>query len=260
MKQESLKLDNLHAVDERERAYWNSLFKVSPENLLVMLKPNDPFSTCQLNLLGNLPGKRVLELGCGDGIWAVRLAMLGAEVYAVDIADEAVALTLRRAEINGVGGKVFAKRMSAYALDFEDGFFDLIHGTSVLHHLNCATLAPELKRVLAADGQAVFMENSANNKFLMLARKFCGRFGISKWSSDDEYPLRSSDLTMLKPYFKAAKLHYPVFHFFFYLDAKFFKYRNAPVSRVVNFLDNLVYRYLPFLRRYSYHQIVQLLG
>lgn len=48
-------------------------------------------------------GDRVLEVGCGDaGILSVWLRLRGAEVVAVDVAEEAVAGTLRTAAANGV--------------------------------------------------------------------------------------------------------------------------------------------------------------
>ena len=41
--------------------------------------------------LGNLAGKRVLELGCGVGLASVQMAIAGAEVTGLDISRESVA-------------------------------------------------------------------------------------------------------------------------------------------------------------------------
>ncbi len=49
-------------------------------------------------LLGHTTGKRVLELGCGDGRRAVELARGGATVITVDPSAEAVLATRQRAE------------------------------------------------------------------------------------------------------------------------------------------------------------------
>jgi SAM-dependent methyltransferase len=249
---------DLEEIDERERAHWNQLLQAEPGQLKLNRIEDglDALGVYQLERLGAVAGKKVLELGCGSGEWAVRLALLGAEVYAVDIADEAVALALRRAEINGVGLKAF--RMSAYNLDFPANFFDLVHGVYVLHHLDCAKAGAEIRRVLQPGGLAVFTENSANNPVLMLARKLCGHFGIPKWSSTDEYPLRKQDIATLRESFNLLKIYYPAFHFFVFADIKLFGFRHKYISLICRLADNLIYRYLPFLRRYSYHQILEM--
>lgn len=52
----------------------------------------------RLRLLGDLQGRRVLELGCGAGHNAVRMAARGARVIAVDPDAEQIALARRAAE------------------------------------------------------------------------------------------------------------------------------------------------------------------
>jgi 2-polyprenyl-3-methyl-5-hydroxy-6-metoxy-1,4-benzoquinol methylase len=47
-------------------------------------------------------GKRILDLGCGPGEVAVRCAKLGAEVFGVDIARDALRLSGRRCTREGV--------------------------------------------------------------------------------------------------------------------------------------------------------------
>ena len=249
----------MNEVDTREREYWNRLYNSAPENLImdVTLFKSSAIRVFQLELLGDLNGKRLLELGCGDGQWAVVCALLGAEVIAIDISDEATNLTAKRAEINGISDKVKAIQMSAYSIEFPDGYFDLIHGTSILHHLNCRKVGPEISRVLRNGGRGVFMENFANNPLLIGARKLCGHFGIPKWSSDDEYPLRKKDVKSLRPFFSSTAIHYPEFRFFFYFNAKLFKYRNKFVNRTCDLFDITIYRRLPALRQFGYSQILE---
>src|SRR5437762_12468076 len=59
----------------------------------------------RFRVLGSLAGKKVLDVGCGDGINAVLLAKLGAEVTGIDISPKAIELAERRAEISGVAGQ-----------------------------------------------------------------------------------------------------------------------------------------------------------
>ena len=51
--------------------------------------PYDPYAA-SIRALGDLRGKRVLELGCGTGWLTVILCKLGATVDGVDISDEQV--------------------------------------------------------------------------------------------------------------------------------------------------------------------------
>ncbi|MER3404125.1 MAG: class I SAM-dependent methyltransferase, partial [Chloroflexota bacterium] len=201
----------------------------------------------------------VLDLGCGSGHHAVLLALRGAEVYAVDVSDEWVRLTCQRARCNGVGAQVRALVMSAYALGFPPASFDVVCGVAILHHLEPLALAPELRRVLRPGGRAVFLENSANNPLLMLARRLCGHFGIPKWSTDGEYPLRRAQIAMLATAFGGTcSVRYPFFEFFRLLDQKLIRYRSRTMTRLCEGLDSWLWRVAPALRQYSYKQVVVL--
>ena len=46
--------------------------------------------------IGSLRGKRVLDIGCGDGRASILLALLNANVTGIDISPDAVRLTLSR--------------------------------------------------------------------------------------------------------------------------------------------------------------------
>jgi SAM-dependent methyltransferase len=63
----------------------------------LMYGPDGP-TEHDLRLVGNVAGKRVLDLGCGDGTAAVALAKDGAVVIAVDPSEARLARGRRRAE------------------------------------------------------------------------------------------------------------------------------------------------------------------
>src|SRR4051794_33857061 len=73
-------------------------------------------------LLGEIRGKRVVELGCGDGSRAVQLAQQGASVIAVDPSAESVARTRQAAEAAEI-------RIEVHTGDFADLAF--LRGDSV---------------------------------------------------------------------------------------------------------------------------------
>ena len=69
----------------------------------------------ELRLLGNVAGRRVLVLGCGDGGPAVALAAVGARVIAVDPSAEAVAVTRRAAALRHAAVDVQARDLAELA-------------------------------------------------------------------------------------------------------------------------------------------------
>src|SRR6266481_763873 len=56
-------------------------------------------------LLGDLRGKNILDVGCGEGEDAMILAMLGAQVTGLDVSPGAIALARQRAALNGVSDR-----------------------------------------------------------------------------------------------------------------------------------------------------------
>jgi ubiquinone/menaquinone biosynthesis C-methylase UbiE len=100
---------------------------------------------------GDLRGRRVLDVGCGTGRLALALAERGAKVWGVDPSEEMLAQARLAA-----GPKVGLKRGSAEALPFKDGWFDRVVLRLVVHLLDRRRAVPELERVLAPGGRAVF--------------------------------------------------------------------------------------------------------
>ncbi len=228
-------------IDRREAAYWdNDARSITEGDLTESVTLSDAvrlrFDSC-----GDLLDKKLLDVGCGSGLWSVLLAQRGAQVYAIDISPEMVALTQRRATLNGVGDRVLAKTMSARKLEFPDGFFDCVHGQDIVHHLEPGDFGREVARVLAPGGRAVFRENSGNNPILMWARNtLCGRFGISKWSSDDEYPLTPKRRNAFTRHFSSTRIEYPEFRMFHYVDAKFFHRKVKAATFLCDGIDGLL--------------------
>lgn len=72
-----------------------------------------------LDLAGPLDGRRVLDVGTGDGTYAIEAARRGAEVTALDIDPEMLAAAQRRAASGGVTLALHEGR--AEALPFDDG-------------------------------------------------------------------------------------------------------------------------------------------
>ncbi|MFN8223721.1 MAG: class I SAM-dependent methyltransferase [Gaiellales bacterium] len=105
-----------------------------------------------LALLGDVRGLRVLDAGCGPGLYAEELVARGAEIVAVDGSEAMVELARRRL---GSSADVRLVDLNA-ALPFADGQFDVVLSALVVHHLDDRRAAlREAFRVLVPGGRMV---------------------------------------------------------------------------------------------------------
>jgi 2-polyprenyl-3-methyl-5-hydroxy-6-metoxy-1,4-benzoquinol methylase len=101
-------------------------------------------------------GKRVLEIGCGNGADGCMFAAHGADYTGVDLTPEAVQATRRHFAAEGLSGQF--REESVDRLSFADASFDIVYSFGVLHHTPAPRLAVrEVHRVLKPGGVAVVM-------------------------------------------------------------------------------------------------------
>lgn len=109
---------------------------------------------------------RLLDIGCGDGSFAVLLKDFADEVFGVDVSKDAVALAERR------GITAFGCDVDREDLPFEDNFFDAIFCGEVIEHLyNPDHLLDEMYRVLKDGGICIITTPNLGawyNRFLLL--------------------------------------------------------------------------------------------
>jgi ubiquinone/menaquinone biosynthesis C-methylase UbiE len=246
------------AREQREAAFWDYQAQRASDDALRGERIGDtPIDLRRLELLGRIRGRSILDLGCGTGLWAVHLAERGARVTGLDVSSQSVRVLLRRAELRGAADRVGGVAGSAVRLPFPANSFDAVQGQDLVHHIEAVeALGREVMRVLRPGGVAVFSENSGRNALLMLARRACGHFGIPKWSSPDEHPLTRDEATRFGSTFDAYQVLYPHFVCVQLVDAKFFEYRRRPIKAACRAIDATVARLFPFLRPYSYRQII----
>lgn len=107
-----------------------------------------PFAECA--------GKRVLEIGCGNGADGVQFALHGATYTGVDLTEAAVAATSKHFDLLGLRGQFRVE--NAERLSFTDRSFDVVYSYGVLHHTpSPAEAFKEVHRVLAPGGRAILM-------------------------------------------------------------------------------------------------------
>lgn len=96
--------------------------------------------------------KKVLELGCGIGTDTIRFARAGAQVTAVDLSEQSLALARRRAEIYGISDRIRFYQANGEELSqvVPVETYDLAYSFGVVHHTPHPDRAvAELRKYLA---------------------------------------------------------------------------------------------------------------
>jgi len=112
------------------------------------------------------PADRVLELGCGTGLFSERFATTGCRLVAIDVSPA----LLEHAVARELGDKVEFRVDDAERLSFDDATFDAVVGSSVLHHLDLTQALSEIHRVLKQGGRIAFAEPNMMNPQIALQR------------------------------------------------------------------------------------------
>jgi cyclopropane fatty-acyl-phospholipid synthase-like methyltransferase len=126
-----------------------------------------------LSLLPPLRGRRVLDLGCGMGTFAVEAARRGARATGLDFSAAALPAARRIAAEEGVAAGFV--QADAAAMPFAAAAFDVIVAADFTEHLDDDTLERVLSdayRVLAAGGTLVIYTPAPEHLFERLRSAF----------------------------------------------------------------------------------------
>lgn len=151
--------------------------------------------------VGNLTGKSVIDVGCGDGVDTVFLARLGAaRVTGIDISPGAIQLARERAEISGVGDRVDFICAPVEAASIAQGTYDVVWCNAILHHLtdNLDLVMRNMSRWAKRDGLLSFFEPTNFNQTLRRLRKMIPI--SSGGATPDERPLEPRDIEIVRRY------------------------------------------------------------
>lgn len=220
-----------------------------------------------LSQMGDLKGKKILDLGCGASETSVYFALRGADVFCCDIAEELLKVGQALARKYNVTLKSYAASCSQ--LPFQDNTFDIVYGNGVLHHVDLLPAAAEIQRVLKPAGRAFFIEPLPYNPLINVYRKMAQAL-----RTEDETPLRYSQIRSLKKYFTTLETREFWFfslliflHFYFIrrLDPSKVRYWKTVIQEGENYrnlfaplkkLDDFALKYLPFLRPFSWNTVI----
>jgi 2-polyprenyl-3-methyl-5-hydroxy-6-metoxy-1,4-benzoquinol methylase len=162
------------------------------------------------HLVGDLRGKRVLCYGCGDSNDTVLLALRGAQVWAIDLSEEATGIQQLMARANGVENCIHIACGAAEQLPFVRSSFDLVFGVAILHHLpdSLSAVAKQVKEVLKPDGQALFAEPISGSDILKKIRRITP---VKTDLSPGERQLSQEDMQPFHDNFRIQTYHFRLF-------------------------------------------------
>lgn len=200
-----------HHVAERERAFHDEWAEgIDPAEVKVRQSftgSTSPEAAWIATQLGDLAGKRVLELGSGAGEGAVWFALQGAEVIATDLSPGMLDVVRRVASLHGVS--LDARVASADDLSqFADNSIDVVYAANLLHHVEIAPCLDEVRRVLKPGGLAAFWDPVAHNPAINVYRRMA--MGVR---TPDEHPIRRQDMALFTSRFREVRRR------FFWLSA-----------------------------------------
>ena len=152
--------------------------------------------------LGNMKGKRLLDVGCGLGEASVYFAILGANVTSSDLSQGMLDATTRLAQANGVS----VKQHVASAEDMQlspDAKFDIIYAGNLLHHVDIEETITRIKPHLANGGVFVTWDPLAYNPAINVYRSMA-----TDVRTPDEHPLKWGDIKLFHKHFRTVETRY----------------------------------------------------
>lgn len=134
-----------------ERSFYKNYFKIEKEHWLMVVRRKIVLDNLHTSVNKKLEETKVLDFGCGSGIFVDELAKQGYDAHGLDISDEAI-------KFGALQGIKNLGTISGHKIDFPDNTFDAVCTLDVLEHLEDESWAlSEMKRVLKPNGVIVIM-------------------------------------------------------------------------------------------------------
>jgi ubiquinone biosynthesis O-methyltransferase len=132
-----------------------------------------------LDLAGDVRGRYVLDVGCGDGDLAVELSKRGAHVVGIDASRAMIEAAKQRAELDKIDAEF--QIATAQHLPFPPDQFDIVIAVTILCFVkDAAPVFHEMARVLRPGGDLVIGELGKWSSWAA-ARRLRGWLGSPLW-------------------------------------------------------------------------------
>jgi SAM-dependent methyltransferase len=187
------------AVHSRESAFHDQWAQDTP---LAQIRVREAFEAptavenrAILALMGDLKGKRLLDVGAGLGESSVYFALQGADVTALDLSPGMVDRAIALAESNGVS--IHGVVQSGERLEVPSDYFDIVYVANTIHHVTDRELLfRQIHRALKPGGRFFSYDPLGYNPVIEIYRRMA-----TKVRTDDEAPLTFADLKLAGKFF-----------------------------------------------------------
>jgi 2-polyprenyl-3-methyl-5-hydroxy-6-metoxy-1,4-benzoquinol methylase len=154
--------------------------------------------------LGDIHGKRLLDVGCGLGENSLVFARWGAQVTGVDVSGESIAVARRRAATFGLSDRASFLETPFELTDTTHGGYDIVWCAAFLHHVldRLDDVCGVLTRLIAPRGFVLFSEPVRLSRTVKLLRKL---MPIAAGGTADERPLERHDLAVIRSRFEISE-------------------------------------------------------
>jgi SAM-dependent methyltransferase len=148
-----------------------------------------------LRRMGDLRGKKLLDIGAGLGESSVYFALQGAEVTTVDLSPQMVETALKLGAHYGV--KLQGLVSGGETLDLQPSAYDIIYIANTIHHVqDRPSLFVQMQRALKPGGRFFSYDPLAYNPAINVYRRMAT--GVR---TADESPLTAADVQLAEKYF-----------------------------------------------------------
>ncbi len=175
---------NMHQQDKRKEIQFFDELAESQEYNVFTDEGNNKIIDTVVSVLDLQPGARILDVGCGSGIFTELMQERGYELIGIDLSHALLNLGKKNLKsINFTQG-------DAESMPFADSSFDAVMFSCLLHHLPDPSLCiQEARRVLKPKGRFVGFDPNRLNPFMYLYRDRSSPFYSNKGVTENERPV-----------------------------------------------------------------------
>lgn len=197
-----------------------------------------------LKFMGGSENKKILDIGCGTGRYALRLAEKSKEVVGTDVSEKSIEFAKKVANRNNINN--FKGIVTDYVIPYKN-YFDHVLVVNVIHHIDKLDLILQKARgSLKDDGSMVLFEfNPLNPLFI----PFLMLLGQTKSHLNKEY-FRSNIFTLKKYLNKNGLIIMKKERYAFFPTSL---YSYMPFFKEVNYLLNKI----PIIRNFCAFHIIK---
>ncbi|WP_294845720.1 bifunctional 2-polyprenyl-6-hydroxyphenol methylase/3-demethylubiquinol 3-O-methyltransferase UbiG [uncultured Gilliamella sp.] len=190
---QNIDINEINKFSQLATQWWDPNGQCKPLHIINPLRVDYLLQQCQSH-----NGKKVLDVGCGGGILSESLAKLGAQVTAIDLADESLNIAKVHAEQNGLTIDYLKQTVETHAEHYSASY-DIITCMEMLEHVpDPASIIDACAKLLKPHGKLFLSTINRNNKAKLLmiyGAEYLARL-VPKGTHDFNRFIRPSELML----------------------------------------------------------------